>query len=47
MLQDQESINRVSMNIEEHMFLLQIGMISGYIPRRVIAGSALSTSPVV
>jgi hypothetical protein len=36
-------INKASMNIVEHVFLLPIGTSSGYIPRRGIAGSSGST----
>ena len=32
-------INKAAMNIVEHVYLLQIGTFSGYIPRRGIAGS--------
>ena len=36
-------MNKVSMNIVEHVFLLDIGAYSGYIPRSFIAGSSGST----
>jgi hypothetical protein len=36
-------INKVSMNIVEHVSLLQVGASSGYMPRRGIAGSSHST----
>jgi hypothetical protein len=36
-------INKAAMNIVEHVFLLPVGTSSGYMPRRVIAGSYGST----
>ena len=36
-------INKAVMNIVEHVSLLQVGTSSGYMPRRVIAGSSGST----
>ena len=38
-------INKVAMNIVEHVFLLQVGTSSGYMPRRGIAGSSNSAMP--
>ena len=35
-------INKVAMNIVEHVFLLPVGTSSGYMPRRVIAGPSSS-----
>ena len=36
-------INKAAMNIVEHVFLLQVGTSSGYMPRSGIAGSSRST----
>jgi hypothetical protein len=36
-------INKAAMNIEEHVFLLLVGISSGYMPRRGIAESSGST----
>jgi hypothetical protein len=36
-------INKAAMNIVEHVSLLKVGMSSGYMPRRGIAGSSSST----
>jgi hypothetical protein len=36
-------INKAAMNILEHVSLLQVGTSSGYMPRRGIAGSSIST----
>ena len=36
-------INKTTMNIVEHVFLLPVGTSSGYMPRRGIAGSSCST----
>ena len=36
-------INKASMNVLEHVSLLQVGASSGYTPRRGIAGSSGST----
>jgi hypothetical protein len=36
-------INKVSMNIVEHMSFIPVGTSSGYMPRRGIAGSSVST----
>ena len=36
-------INKVAMNIVEHVFFLPVGTSSGYMPRRGIAGSSSST----
>jgi hypothetical protein len=36
-------INKAAMNIVEHASLLQVGMSSGYMPRRGIARSSGST----
>jgi hypothetical protein len=36
-------INKSVINIEEHIFLLQVGTTSGYMPRRSIAGSSCSS----
>jgi hypothetical protein len=36
-------INKAAMNIVEHVFFLQVGTSSGYMPRRGIAGSSGST----
>ena len=38
-------INTAAMNIVEHVFLLQFGASSGYMPRNGIAGSSGSTMP--
>jgi hypothetical protein len=38
-------INKASMNIVEHVFLLPVRTSSGYMPRRGIAGSSCSTMP--
>jgi hypothetical protein len=37
------SINKAAMNIEEHVSFLPVGISSGYMPRRGIAGSSGST----
>jgi hypothetical protein len=36
-------INKAAMNIVDHVYLLQVGTSSGYMPRRGIAGSSGST----
>ena len=36
-------INKAAMNIMEHVFVLPVGISSGYMPRRDIAGSSGST----
>jgi hypothetical protein len=36
-------INKAAMNIVENVFLLPVGISSGYMPRRGIAGSSFST----
>ena len=36
-------INKAAMNIVEHVFFLQVGTSSGYMPRRGIAGSSSSS----
>ena len=36
-------INKAAMNIMEHVFFLPVGTSSGYMPRRGITGSSLST----
>ena len=36
-------INKVAINIVEHVFLLPVGTSSGYMPRRGITGSSGST----
>jgi hypothetical protein len=36
-------INKAAMNIVENVFLLPVGISSGYMPRRGIAGSSCST----
>ena len=36
-------INKGTMNMVEHVFLLQVGTSFGYMPRRVMAGSSCST----
>jgi hypothetical protein len=36
-------INKAAMSIAEHVYLLQVGTSSGYLPRRGIAGSSGST----
>ena len=38
-------INKATMNIVEHVFLLHVGAYSGYMPRSGIAGSSGSTMP--